>query len=418
MVSDMKDLLIQGILALSSFVASYFILRLIFKKSIVFQAGYLLVCFAIFVFFMAFWEAKLGINSAFWILPVVYVVGISILLFVNKILRLPLEKSILQVKNISQGDLNQNIDHSNSKNELGILNNSIRELSYNLKRIIGEIASNTDNLVSASQQTSSSSQQLSQGANEQASSIEEISSTIEEITTNIQQNTENALQSEKASAEANKSFQEVASKANEANEANKIIANKITVITDIAFQTNLLALNAAVEAARAGEYGRGFAVVASEVRKLAENSKIAAEQIISMSKTSVEKGMSAGQLMMNTIPKIDKTLTLAQEISAASQEQNSGIGQVNNAIQQLNSVTQQNASASEELASTAEQLASQAEQLKDLISFFNIGKSEKNTVSQVYSSKLVKDVEKKTTRSVKGANLLITDYKDRDFEAF
>lgn len=170
---------------------------------------------------------------------------------------------------------------------------------------------------------------------------------------------------------------EVASRAKEANEANQNIANKIVIITDIAFQTNLLALNAAVEAARAGEYGKGFAVVAAEVRKLAENSKIAAEQIITMTKTSVEKGSSAGELMMNTIPKIDNTLKFAQEISAASREQNSGINQVNSAIQQLNNVTQQNASASEELASTAEELAEQAEQLNELISFFKIGRVEK-----------------------------------------
>ena len=368
----MSTLLIQGIIAVLSFPASYIILRLIFKKSIVFTAGYLMICFAIFVFFIAFWEAGLGINSLFWIIPLIYGVGVGVLLIVNKILRKPLEKSILQVKKISEGDLRFHIDHSDVKNELGILNNSLLELSDNLKRIIGEIATNADNLVSASHQTSSSSEELSQGANEQASSIEEVSSTMEEISANIQQNTENSQETEKISGDANKGILEVAERARKAMEANKMIADKISIISDIAFQTNILALNAAVEAARAGEHGKGFAVVAAEVRKLAERSKVAAEEIVSLAKNTLELAEGAGQVMMETLPKIEKTTRLVQEISAASMEQNNGASQVNNAVQQLNGITQQNASSSEELATSAEELAGQAELLREAISFFKI----------------------------------------------
>jgi methyl-accepting chemotaxis protein len=150
----------------------------------------------------------------------------------------------------------------------------------------------------------------------------------------------------------------------------KEIADKISIIEEIAGQTNLLALNAAIEAARAGEHGKGFAVVAAEVRKLAERSQKAAGEISELSKSSVDIAESAGGLLVRIVPDIQKTSQLVQEISAASGEQKSGTEQINKAIMQLDTVIQQNASASEEMASMAEELSSQAEQLQAVISFF------------------------------------------------
>jgi methyl-accepting chemotaxis protein len=154
--------------------------------------------------------------------------------------------------------------------------------------------------------------------------------------------------------------------------AMKEIAQKISIIEEIARQTDLLALNAAIEAARAGEHGKGFAVVASEVRKLAERSQTAAGEISKLSGTSVEIAEKAGEMLAKLVPDIQKTSELVQEIAAASNEQNAGAEQINKAIQQLDQVIQQNAAASEELSSTAEELASQAEQLQVTMEFFKL----------------------------------------------
>jgi len=155
--------------------------------------------------------------------------------------------------------------------------------------------------------------------------------------------------------------------------AMKEIANKISIIEEIARQTNLLALNAAIEAARAGEHGKGFAVVAAEVRKLAERSQKAAGEINQLSGTTVRVSETAGDMLLRLVPDIQKTAELVQEIASASREQDTGAQQINQALQQLERVIQQNAAAAEEMASTTEELTGQANQLMSSLSFFRTG---------------------------------------------
>lgn len=397
----MNDLAIHGLLACASIPLAYLILKLLFKKSVVFTSGYLMIAYTIVIGFLSFWGGQLGVKADIWIIPIQYAIGIGVVLIIRKLILVPLEQTITQVKRLSEGDLTIEIKESKSENELGILANSLHYLINKTRLIIEDIATNADNLVGASSQVSSAAEQLSQGANEQASSIEEISSTIEEISANVEQNSQNAKQTEKVSVEANKGILEVAERAQKAVDANNEIAKKITIINDIAFQTNLLALNAAVEAARAGEHGKGFAVVAAEVRKLAENSKKAAEEIVGLVQKSLEMTNGASEVMKRVLPQIENTTILVQEIAASSVEQNSGAGQVVSAVQQLNSVTQQNASSSEELATSAEQLAGQAEQLREVISFFNTG-NQKSTEhnhtskSKIASRQYITDIPRKS----------------------
>jgi methyl-accepting chemotaxis protein len=226
-----------------------------------------------------------------------------------------------------------------------------------------------------------SAQQMAEGATEQAASAEEVSSSMEQIVSSIQQNTDNALQTEKIALKIVDDIMEGSKSVNQTVHSMKEIAERISIIGDIARQTNLLALNAAVEAARAGDSGRGFAVVASEVRKLAERSQTAANEINILSKSGVAIAEKSGRLLELIVPEIQKTSRLVQEISVSSSEQNTGASEVNAALQQLNQVIQQNATISEEMASGSEELSSQAEHLNDVLS--TDGKYEPNIQVQL-----------------------------------
>jgi methyl-accepting chemotaxis protein len=293
-----------------------------------------------------------------------------------------INKGVRFAQEIANGDLTAEID-VDQKDEIGQLAKALQRMADKLREIVGIITNGADTITMASQELSANSEEMSQGNSEQASTAEEVSSTMEEMVANIQQNSDNAKETEKISVKASGGMSQVGKASKDSLVSIKEIAEKITIINDIAFQTNILALNAAVEAARAGEHGKGFAVVAAEVRKLAERSKVAADEVDVLSKNSVNLTEDSQKLLQDFIPEIEKTARLVQEISAASSEQNSGADQVNNAIQQLNQVIQQNTAASEEMATSAEELSGQAEQLREAIAFFKV---DKETLKKTKSS--------------------------------
>ncbi len=283
----------------------------------------------------------------------------------------PLVSGVNFADAVARGDLTAHID-VDQKDEVGMLAKALKNMIVRLADIVAQVRTAADNVASGSQELSGSSEEMSQGATEQAASAEEASSSMEQMAANIKQNADNAQQTEKIALKSADDARQGGEAVARTVTAMKDIAQKISIIEEIARQTDLLALNAAIEAARAGTHGKGFAVVASEVRKLAERSQKAAGEIGSLSASSVEVAEKAGQMLIRIVPDIQKTAELVQEINAASSEQNSGADQVNKAIQQLDQVIQQNASASEEMASTAEALSSQAEQLQETIAFFKI----------------------------------------------
>ncbi len=320
-------------------------------------------------------------KSSTMLLVIVMIIGFILSIIIGVALTFsitnPLKEGVQTMEEMAKGNLvvSFNPKTLSVADETGILTRAMKQMADKLKETISYALEASESVSSGSVQLSSASQGISQGSSEQAASVEEISASIEEMTASINQNADNANQTEKIAMKSSNDAKDGGEAVQRTVSAMKSIAEKISIIQEIARQTNLLSLNASIEAARAGEHGKGFAVVASAVQKLAERSQEAAEEISKLSKSSVEVAENAGEMLSKLVPDIQKTAELVAEINSASAEQNKGIQQVNSAVQQFNTVVQSNASASEELASTSEELSSQAGELKNQLTFFQVGKN-------------------------------------------
>jgi len=304
------------------------------------------------------------------LLAVIFVIVMIISRNTTKIIIEGIENNTIKTQKLTSGDLTTNFERSNGESELSVLNNSMADMKDTLTQIVMAISECADTINTAAAEMNSASQKMSGSASEQASSAEEISSAVEEMASSIEQNSQNAIKTESIANTSAKTIKDCDEAAKKTVAAITEIAEKISVIDDIAFQTNILALNAAVEAARAGEHGKGFAVVAAEVRKLAEKCAIAAKDIDSVSTDGVNVAKLTGEVFSKVLPEIEKTTFLVQEIAASSREQSTGGAQINQAVQRFNLGIQQVATISEEVSANSGNLIQQAEKLQELIKFF------------------------------------------------
>jgi len=264
---------------------------------------------------------------------------------------------------------------------LGLFFVMSRSISRPINQIIEGLLDGADQVTSGSSQVSSSSQSLAHGASQQAASLEETSSSIEEMASMTRQNANNANQANTLMAEtssvvddANNSMAKLTESMIEISAASEETGKIIKTIDEIAFQTNLLALNAAVEAARAGEVGAGFAVVADEVRNLAMRAADAAKNTANLIEGTVKKIKTGSEIVTKTNEAFGKVAHSAKkvselvgEISAASNEQAQGIEQVSKGVVEMDKVVQENVANAEEAASASEEMNAKAEQMKDFV---------------------------------------------------
>ncbi|PID90218.1 MAG: hypothetical protein CSA97_03995 [Bacteroidetes bacterium] len=347
------------------------VLWLVFRRSVALKIGFVILALVISTTTIARISSLGHMNKLLSTLLITFLAFLA-LTVINRIVQRPLKAIKDKVVRLSEGNLDQEFTERSVRNELDELTNALSQLLGNLRGIITEINASAESLTEASQQINRTSRQLAKGANEQEDATQQVGQVIEEIKFSIASNTEDAALTSRKSQEVRNNVLRVSSQANEAISSNVLINEKVSIIREIAQQTNILALNAAVEAARAGDQGKGFAVVAAEVRKLAERSALAAEEIVVLSESTKQLSETTGESLSAVIPDIEETTSLVENITAASQEQNSGAERVNASMQRLNALAQRNTQQSEELATTSGSMTSQADHLRELVGYFKL----------------------------------------------
>ncbi len=343
--------------------------------------------------------------------------AVAIAIIISKNITSPIEKVVKALQKMSQKQINFRMD-TKRNDEIGTLYNSINTMNKVFTEMITGIDEIASSVLTASNQLSTISQEISQRANEQAATTEEVATSMEQMLAMINSNTEQAEVTRKISSKSSRRMEQ--SKSMIVNTLNSVskVNEKTSIITEIANKTDILSINAAIEAARAGETGKGFAVVANEIRKLADKTAIASDEIKILSHENYKITQVTSSQLEKVIPDITKSAELVNNIVLAGKEQQSGVENINISIQQLTEITNENSASAEEMSASAEELSAQAEQLKSMIA------SSVNDITGAKQNNKVIDNNKReeqiTEHKNKGFNISLSsnDKSDNEFETF
>lgn len=330
---------------------AYCIIKYYHKGSLLFCVGLFLVAFASLISISFYVVGALGSWHLLWIIPIYVALLFGSIYLSRRYLKYVFDDLNNNILRIAKGDLTENHKIYNTRigDELLNVNKSLNLLVSNQSNVLRKLMREIESTKEINKDVTTMSSDIFMKITQQAATLEEVSSSMEEMLANLEQNALNSKETETIAIKSVTNISVVNKAVEGAVNSVRNIVDKVSIINDFAMKTNLLSLNAAVEAARAGEHGRGFAVVASEVKKLAENSKNAANDINEMTNHSLRTFERSIKLLAQVVPEIQKTANLVQEISAATEEQRIGSDQISTAVLQLNSFTQENAASVEGL---------------------------------------------------------------------